>query len=137
VSPSSPRKPGKKPARRPVPDAKAVFEKLLKKAPPGGRYVLKLYVTGTTIRSSHAVANIHALCEEHLAGRYDLEIIDLYQRPGEAADEQIIAAPTLVKKLPIPVRRIVGDLSDREKIMVGLNLAPADKAARPTQWVEL
>jgi len=100
----------------------ARFEKLLEGASDCPYYSLRLYITGTTARSSKAVANIRALCEEYLAGRYDLEIVDLYQQPGQAMVEQIIAAPTLIKKLPMPPRRLVGDFSDRDKVIVGLDL---------------
>jgi circadian clock protein KaiB len=86
------------------------------------RYVLRLYVTGLTPRSTQAIATLRAVCEEHLAGRYDLAIIDLYQQPELAQDEQIIAAPTLVKELPLPLRRLIGDLSNEERILVGLEL---------------
>src|SRR5262245_33857538 len=78
------------------------------------RYVLRLYVTGLTPRSTQAIATLRAVCEEHLAGRYDLEIIDLYQQPERAQDGQIIAAPTLVKELPLPLHRLIGDLSNKE-----------------------
>ena len=86
------------------------------------RYVLRLYVTGMTPRSTQAFAAIKALCEEHLQGRYDLEVIDIYQHPQLAKDEQIIAVPTLVKKLPSPLRRLIGNLSDTEKVLLGLDL---------------
>jgi len=85
-------------------------------------YVLRLYVTGMTPRSSAAVAAIKAVCEEYLQGRYELEVIDIYQNPVLARDEQIIAAPTLVKKLPAPLRRLIGDLSDKERVLLGLDL---------------
>jgi circadian clock protein KaiB len=100
------------------------FERILK-AVVEGHYVLKLYVTGTSPRSTQAIENIHHLCEEYLAGRYDLEIIDIYQQPGEAVEQQIIAAPTLVKSEPRPPKRLIGDLSDRDKVLVGLNLVGA------------
>ena len=86
------------------------------------RYVLKLYVTGKTSRSSQAVENLRAICDEYLEGRYDLEVIDIYQHPGLLAGEQIIAAPTLLKKSPPPMRRLVGDLSNRHRVLVGLDL---------------
>lgn len=89
---------------------------------PEAQYVLRLYVTGMTPRSTQAVATIKSVCEEHLAGRYDLEVIDIYQNPVLARDEQIIAAPTLVKKLPAPLRRLIGDLSDTERVLLGLDL---------------
>lgn len=86
------------------------------------QYVLRLYVTGSTPRSQEAIFNIRDICEEHLRGRYRLEIFDVYQRPVLAAGEQIIAVPTLIKRLPLPIRRFIGDLSDREKILLGLDL---------------
>jgi len=85
-------------------------------------YVLRLYVAGLTARSRTAIANITSICEEHLHGRYDLEVIDVFQRPILAREEQIVATPTLVKKLPMPLRRLIGDLSEREKVLVGLDL---------------
>jgi circadian clock protein KaiB len=87
-------------------------------------YVLRLYVAGMTPKSTLAVANIKKICEEHLAGHYTLEVIDLYKRPALADGEQIIAAPTLLKKLPLPLRRFIGDMSNTEKIIVGLDLRP-------------
>lgn len=89
-------------------------------------YVLRLYVSGSTQRSLRAIANIKALCEEHLAGRYELEVIDIYQQPELASQEQLLAAPTLMKVLPLPLRRLVGDLSDEDRVLVGLNLKPRE-----------
>ncbi|MGD0129499.1 MAG: circadian clock KaiB family protein [Terriglobia bacterium] len=89
------------------------------------RYTLRLYVAGVTPRSANAIKNIKKICEEHLHGRYDLQVIDVYQHPTLAEGEQIIAAPTLIKKLPLPLRRFIGDMSDTEKILVGLDLRPA------------
>jgi circadian clock protein KaiB len=86
------------------------------------RYVLRLYVTGTTARSGRAILNIREICEEHLKGRYELEVVDIYQQPVLAAGEQIIAAPTLIKKLPLPLRRFVGDMTNTDRILVGLDL---------------
>jgi len=103
-------------------DSSSKFERLLKNASAIQHYTLRLYITGTTARSAQAVANIRALCEEFLHDRYDLEVVDLYQQPGQAADQQIIAAPTLVKERPIPTTRLVGDMSDRERVIVTLNL---------------
>jgi circadian clock protein KaiB len=94
------------------------------KAQPKARYVLKLYVAGMTPRSSSAVRSIMDLCETYLKGRYALEIIDIYQQPTLAAGEQIIAAPTLVKKLPLPLRRLIGDMANQDKVLVGLDLRP-------------
>ncbi len=88
-------------------------------------YVLKLFVSGSTPRSLLAIENIRRICDEHLRGRYQLQVIDIYQQPQFAKSEQIIAAPTLIKKLPAPLRRFVGDLSDEEKVLVGLDLLPA------------
>jgi circadian clock protein KaiB len=88
-------------------------------------YVLRLYITGTTVRSARAIANVRKICEEHLQGRYDLEVIDISQRPELAEGEQIIAAPTLIKKLPLPLRRFFGDMSHTKNILVGLDLREA------------
>src|SRR5262245_5293287 len=110
------------------PDNSADLEKSLSEASKE-RYVLLLYVTGMTSRSTAALARIKAICEEHLHGRYDLQVIDIYQHPALAKHEQIIALPTLVKKLPAPLRRFIGDLSDKERILVGLDLLP--KAPEP------
>ncbi len=85
-------------------------------------YVLKLYVAGQSPKSINAIANIKKICEENLQGRYELEVIDLYQRPQLAQGDQIIAVPTLIKKLPLPLRRIIGDLSDTERVLVGLDI---------------
>jgi circadian clock protein KaiB len=93
--------------------------------PTAERYVLRLYVTGMTPRSTRAIENVRTICEKHLHGRYDLEVIDIYQQPTLAKGEQIIAAPTLVKKLPLPLRRVIGDLSSTERVLVGLDLRPA------------
>lgn len=95
------------------------------------RYELRLYVTGNSPRSSQAITNVRALCEEFLPDRYDLEVIDIYQQPTQAASAQIIAAPTLIKITPKPARRLIGNLSDRDKVLVGLNLAVrSDSTAR-------
>lgn len=90
--------------------------------PEDERYVLRLYVTGMTPRSVQALAAIRSICEEHLRGRYDLEVIDIYQHPALARDEQIVAAPTLIKESPAPLRRLIGNLSDRERVLEGLNV---------------
>jgi circadian clock protein KaiB len=86
------------------------------------KYILRLYITGSTIRSVLAVTNLNRICEEYLEGRYELEVIDLYKHPSLAKGEQIIAAPTLIKKLPLPFRRIIGDMSDKDKVLLGLDL---------------
>lgn len=86
------------------------------------RYVLKLYVAGQSPKSVKAIANMTRICEEELQGEYDLEVIDLHQQPQLAQVDQIIAIPTLIKKLPHPLRRIIGDLSDTESVLVGLDI---------------
>ena len=94
-----------------------------------GTYHLRLYVAGQTTKSMTAMANLRRFCEEHLAGRYDIEVIDLVQNPQLAAGDQILAIPTLVRRLPAPLKRIIGDLSNTEKVLVGLDIRP--KAERP------
>jgi circadian clock protein KaiB len=86
------------------------------------KYVLRLYINGSTLKSTLAVKNIKQVCEEHLHGRYDLEIIDIFQQAHLARDEQIVAVPTLIKRLPRPLRRLIGDLSDHNKVLFGLDL---------------
>jgi circadian clock protein KaiB len=95
--------------------------------PKSKEYVLRLYIAGTTSKSMRAVANIKEICESSLKNRYDLEVIDIYQQPVLVKGEQIIAAPTLVKKLPLPLRKFIGDMSDTERILVGLDLRPKDQ----------
>jgi circadian clock protein KaiB len=114
-------------------DSALQFEELLKDISVIERYSLRLFVTGTTTRSAQAVANIRALCEEYLPGRYELEVIDIYQQPGKAVNEQIIAAPTLVKTFPKPLKRLIGDLSDRDKVIVGLDLRKS-KTGKSMKW---
>src|SRR2546421_72277 len=106
---------------------RATFEQAAE-AQPAERYVLRLYVTGMTPRSARAVKNLQAICDEFLAGRYELEVIDIYQQPVLTRGEQIIAAPTLIKKLPLPTRRIIGDMSNRERVLLGLDLVSASAA---------
>jgi len=86
------------------------------------KYVLRLYVSGSTLKSALAVENIKRICKQHLENRYDLEVIDIYQQPNLARDEQIVAVPTLIKRLPPPVRRLIGDLSNVKKVLFGLDL---------------
>ena len=110
------KKPAKKaPARRSSPAVRA------KK-----NYVLRLYITGLTTRSMRAIANIKEICESNLKGSYQLEVIDIYKNPSLAKGEQIIASPTLIKKLPLPLRRFIGDLSDTERILMGLDIRQGD-----------
>ena len=89
------------------------------------RYVLTLYITGTTAQSIRAILNTRKICEEHLEGRYELEVVDISQHPTLAKGEQIIAAPTLIKKLPLPLRRFIGDMARTEGILLGLGLPEA------------
>jgi circadian clock protein KaiB len=89
------------------------------------RYVLRLYISGTTPQSMRAVANIGRICEGHLQGRYELEVIDLSQRPALAEGEQIIATPTLIKQSPLPLRRFIGDLSQTDSVLLRLDLGRA------------
>jgi circadian clock protein KaiB len=98
------------------------FEELLRN-PESAHYSLRLYITGMTQRSTDAIAAIKSICEEFLPGRYDLEVIDIYQHPEQAREAQVIASPTLLKSLPLPLRRLIGDLSNRKRVLVGLNLA--------------
>lgn len=91
---------------------------------PKKKYVLRLYVAGMSPRSSAAIRAVTSVCAEHLQGRYGLEVVDIYQQPALAKGEQIIAAPTLVKKLPLPLRRIIGNMADKERLLLGLDLRP-------------
>jgi circadian clock protein KaiB len=90
--------------------------------PRPGAYVLRLFVAGTTMRSQSAILSIRSICNEHLAGRFDLEVIDVYTHPKQTRDFQIVATPTLVKVKPEPLRRLVGDLSDRARLMDVLSI---------------
>lgn len=98
------------------------YESLITPKPESPAYVLRLYVAGMSARSKRAIENVRSTCDEHLSGRYELEVVDLYQTPTLAQGEQIIAVPTLVKKLPFPLRKIIGDMSSEEKLLVGLDL---------------
>ena len=93
------------------------------------RYVLRLYIAGLTPRSVAAIAAVKHTCEEHLAGRYDLEVVNLQQNPTLARGEQILAAPTLIKQLPLPLRRLIGDMADTKKLLVGLDLRTKEEKA--------
>lgn len=86
------------------------------------KFVLRLYVSGSTSRSALAIENIKRICERHLKNRYDLEVVDIYQQPNLARDEQIVAVPTLIKRFPLPTRRLIGDLSNLKKVLLGLDL---------------
>ncbi len=91
---------------------------------PVGDWVLRLYIAGQTSKSLAALVNLHRICDEYLAGKYQIEVIDLLEKPQLAEGDQIIAIPTLVRKLPEPMRKVIGDLSDTEKTLVGLQLKP-------------
>jgi circadian clock protein KaiB len=107
-------------------DSTEEFEEALKKR-DGEYYTLRLFGSGMTPRSIRAIENIKQICEEHLKGRYDLEVIDIYQRPELARNAQLITAPTLVKQLPDPLRKLIGDLSNTDKVLVALDLVPKGK----------
>jgi len=111
---------------RKVQDQVEVFEEALKDS-KDKKYVLRLYVAGVTSRSTEAILNIKKICEEHLKGRHELQVIDIYQQPILAKGEQIIAAPTLVKKLPPPLRKFIGSMHDVDRILIGLDLKPREK----------
>jgi circadian clock protein KaiB len=86
------------------------------------KFFLRLYVTGSTPRSVKSIENLKTFCEKHLKGDYEMEVIDIYQQPALASENQIIAAPTLIKSLPLPLRRLVGDLSNQDRVLSGLDL---------------
>ncbi len=92
--------------------------------PAGVTYDLRLYIAGLTPRSLLAIANLKRICETHLAGEYRIEVVDLKQEPGRARRDQIVASPTLVRQLPGPSRRLIGDLSNTERVLIGLEIAP-------------
>jgi len=94
----------------------------------GDRWVLKLYVAGQTARSMTALENLRSICEDHLGGRYTIEVVDLAQNPRLARTDQIVAVPTLVRKLPQPMRKIIGDLSNKDRVIVGLSLDSTQSA---------
>jgi len=87
-------------------------------------FILRLYTAGQTSKSLTAFANIKKICEENLAGRYKIEVVDLLENPKLAREDQILATPTLIRKLPVPLRKLIGDLSDSEKVLIGLDLLP-------------
>ncbi len=91
-------------------------------------YILKLYVTGTSPRTQVAIDNLNRICKQDLDGRYELEIIDVLEHPQRAEDEKILATPTLIKQLPPPLRRVIGDLSDKDKVLLGLEVRPASSS---------
>jgi circadian clock protein KaiB len=108
-------------------DTQAKRKKPVKKDSPHEIWILKLYVAGQTSKSIAAFANLKKICDEHLAGKYRIEIVDLLKNPQLAKGDQIIAVPTLVRQLPPPVKKIIGDLANTERVLVGLDVIPADK----------
>ena len=117
------KKPAKKssPARKPKPGLAGRMKQAASHSRQA-KYVLRLYISGSTSKSALAVENIKRVCEQHLKNRYDLEVIDIYQQPNLARGEQIVAVPTLIKRLPPPLRRLIGDMSNLEKVLFGLDL---------------
>jgi circadian clock protein KaiB len=113
-----------KPKIKDAREAEAALEKRAQE-----KYILRLYVAGLTPNSLRAIDNIKKICEEHLQGRYELQVIDLYQQPVLAQGEQIIAAPTLIKKLPLPLRKVIGDMTNVDRVLVGLDLRPKAKSS--------
>jgi len=106
----------------------AAFEGALYRS-PSDVYILRLYVSGVSPKSIRAIRNVKKLCQEYLAGRYQLEIIDVFEKPSLAAGEQIIAVPTLIKKLPAPLRRLIGDMSNIKAFLLGMDLVPPKPGA--------
>jgi len=108
----------------------------MKKRAPRRRsdeWILRLYVAGHSARSAAALRNLESICQRHLAGRYRIEVIDLIRRPQLARGDQIVALPTLVRRLPPPMKKIIGDLSDEERVLVGLDLRRRTRAGRPSR----
>lgn len=95
-----------------------------------GTYVLRLYVAGITTKSEAAIRSVTEICKTHLDGRYELEVIDIYQQPSKAKGEQIVAAPTLIKQLPHPLRRLIGNMANKDKVLIGLDLRPRHESGR-------
>ena len=107
--------------QKPHRDVQAEFEEALKGSDQA-HYVLRLFITGMSPRSVAALENLRAICEEYLAGRYTLEVVDVLQNPGRALEANLVAAPTLIRELPLPVRWFLGDLSNTDKVLAGLDL---------------
>lgn len=108
-------------------ETRAEFEAALERSKTE-LYVLRLYVSGVSPKSIRAITNVKKMCEDHLAGRYELEVIDVYQKPTLAAGEQIVAVPTLIKQLPIPLQRLIGDMSNVTQVLLGIDLIPKNRA---------
>lgn len=105
------------------PTTTELFERSLSES-KAQHYILRLYIAGTTIQSVTALRNIKKICEENLQGRYELEVVDIYQQAEALISENIVAVPTLIKELPLPLQRMIGNLSDTEKVLIGLDLLP-------------
>jgi circadian clock protein KaiB len=111
-----------------VADEAKVFKEALSRQHAVGRYALVLFVSGSTPNSLRAIRNIRTLCEEQLHGRYELKVIDIYQHPDQVRAKQIVATPTLLKILPLPLRRLIGDLSNKDRLLLGLDMVPKTAA---------
>jgi circadian clock protein KaiB len=109
-------------------DETKAFEDALAARPVGTQYHFRLFVSGSTPRSLQAIQNTLALCERDLPGRYRLDVTDIYQHPEQVKPEQIIVTPTLVKKFPLPLRKVIGDMSNRERMLTGLDIVPGECA---------
>jgi circadian clock protein KaiB len=107
-----------------IPNQVVAFEKALSELPNGEHYILRLFVTGSTPKSVRAIQNLRTFCEERLHGRYELSVIDIYQHPEQIKSEEIIVTPTLLKTLPLPIRRLIGDLSRTDRLLAGLDIVP-------------
>jgi circadian clock protein KaiB len=107
-----------------ISDQVKVFENALSSLPVGERYILRLFVTGSTPNSVRAIQNIQTFCEERLHGRYELSVIDIYQHPEQIKREEIVVTPTLLRMLPLPIRRLIGDLSKPDRLLAGLDIVP-------------
>ena len=119
-------------SKPPIQSSTEDFEQaLLKKTQQDERYILRLFVAGITPNSQRAIDNVQKICESYLQGRYVLDIIDIYQQPSYAKQNQIVAAPTLIKELPLPLRKFIGDLSKTEQILAGLEIIK--KPHQPTE----
>jgi circadian clock protein KaiB len=113
---------------RKITDDVKEFEEALSRQPGAGSYLLSLFVTGSTPKSLRAIKNIRAFCEEMLHGCYELKVIDIYQHPEQVKPEQIVVTPTLVKKLPLPLRKLVGDLSNKDRLLLELDIVSKSAA---------
>lgn len=106
---------------KPPRNSTETFERAAKARPPAVSITLRLYVAGTSLRSTRAIQNAKQICEEHFAGRYELEVVDIFQQPELAREDRILAVPTLIRRRPAPRRRFIGDLSDRDVVIQGLD----------------